>query len=165
MGLKIKSQKFWEITGHKGKKTKQQKPARILDERSKKCRVHVAKAVDDKFCNFIERCVNEQRLEAVESKIGRLDEKNVKEITWLFVEDVFDELLKEKSKIMASLNVYICKRFINALCQNFIREHMQCAQKKMMAIEVSIKNDEVKLSKSQRRRRNRKRKKKASLLN
>merc|ERR1711992_119417 len=99
-----------------------------------------------------------------ESKIGWLDEKNVKEITWLFVEDVFDELLKEKSKIMASLNVYICKRFINALIQNFIREHMQCeAPKKRMAIEVSIKNDEVKLSKSQRRRRNRRRKKKASL--
>merc|ERR1712154_204098 len=81
------------------------------------------------------------------------NEKNAKQITWLFVEDVFDELLKEKSKIMESLNNIrrkTIKRFINALIQNFIREHMQCeAPKKMTAIEVPIiKNGEAKLSKS-----------------
>merc|ERR1712048_1061550 len=106
---------------------------------SKDMRKHVMKCpgADDKFCDFIERCVNEQRLNAVESKIGRLNQKNMRKITWLFVEDVFDELLKEKSNTMKK---------INGLRQKATEESEKLREMDEMKI------DETKPSKASRRR-------------
>merc|ERR1712039_634783 len=111
---------------------------------------------DDRFCDFIERCVNEQRLNAVESKIGRLNQKNMRKITWLFVEDVFDELLKEKSHTMKKINGLRQKAI-----KNFIRVYMQngCEESEKLKVMDEMKIDETKPSKASRRRSRRWRKK------
>merc|ERR1712173_293605 len=165
---KIKSQKFWEITSSKSKKNVKEEQGRKLplDQRSKDMRKHVMKCpgADDRFCDFIERCVNEQRLNAVESKIGRLNQKNMGKITWLFVEDVFDELLKEKSHTMKKINGLrqkAIKRFISALIKNFIRVYMQngCEESEKLKEMDEKKIDETKPSKASRIRSRRWRKK------
>merc|ERR1712130_1059102 len=68
--LKIKSQSFWEITGFKKQKNKTKNEILIkLDPKSEKIRQNVLKFQDAEFCDFISRCVNNQRLQSVESKV------------------------------------------------------------------------------------------------
>merc|ERR1712083_1163927 len=79
---------------------------------------------DEEFCEFVMRCINEQRLQAVESKVGRLNSENFQKIKGMFVGDVFEELEKEQSEIIEDLQnqyaVNILKEFIESLSQTFM---------------------------------------------
>merc|ERR1712110_814296 len=172
--LKIKSQRFLEITGVK--------PRTVLKIKSLKIKDDLLAFADEEFCEFVMRCINEQRLQAVESKVGRLNSGNFQKIKGMFVKDVIEELEKEQSEIIVDIqNQYaidILKEFIESLSQTFMNcvvsneENAKKAKKrrtrkknKMVEVETEKKTADhdpefiPKLSKSQKRRRARRRNK------
>merc|ERR1719361_1664628 len=171
--LKIKSQRFLEITGVK--------PRTVLKIKSLKIKEDLLAFADEEFCEFVMRCINEQRLQAVESKVGRLNSENFQKIKGMFVGDVFEELEKEQSEVMEHLQnrytVNILNEFIESLSQTFMNcvvsneENANKAKKKrrkknkMAEVETEKKTADhdpefiPKLSKSQKRRRARRRNK------
>merc|ERR1712150_36911 len=110
--FKIKSKKFCEIeeaTSQKGMKKKSQKnQKRAPDDLSK--RVQNMKEVvlqyfeSADFVDLVERCVNENRFQAVESKIGKLCMENAKDIIKAMRDDVFEELQQEATDVMNGLD-------------------------------------------------------------
>jgi len=154
--LKIKSQSFWEITGFKKQKNKTKNEILIkLDPKSEKIRQNVLKFQDAEFCDFISRCVNNQRLQSVESKVGRLDTKNFKKIQGMFVADVYDELQKEKNEITKKLHkteIGKVRAFITALTENFLHEPKAIQNNSNISLKEKTEPKDVKLSKSQKRK-------------
>merc|ERR1712154_370222 len=172
--LKIKSQRFLEITGVK--------PRTVLKIKSLKIKEDLLAFADEEFCEFVMRCINDQRLQAVESKVGRLNSGNFQKIKGMFVGDVFEELEKEQSEIIEDLqNQYaidVLNEFIESLSQTFMNsvvsnEENKAKKKrtrkknknKMAEVETEKKTADhdpefiPKLSKSQKRRRARRRNK------
>merc|ERR1719361_3113386 len=166
--LKIKSQRFLEITGVK--------PRTVLKIKSLKIKEDLLAFADEEFCEFVMRCINEQRLQAVESKVGRLNSGNFQKIKGMFVGDVFDELEKEQSEIIKDLqNQYaidILNEFIESLSDTFMNSVVAMEENKtkkkrtrkknknkMVEVETEKKTADhdpefiPKLSKSQKRRR------------
>ena len=153
--LKIKSQRFLEITSVKQKRNKVN-----LDPKSEKIKEDLLNFVDEEFCEFAMRCINDQRLHSVESKIGRLNTENTKDIKRMFVSDVFDELLKEKSEIMNGLQQNQIERvlsFIEMLAQRLLVPSGQVSNeysiKKTRSESKKDEGKEEKLSKAQKRKR------------
>merc|ERR1712228_748519 len=147
--LKIKSQRFLEITGVKKQKNKTKNEIK-LDPKTEKIRQNVLKFQDEEFCDFIMRCVNDQRLRSVESKIGRLDAENFKKIQGMFVADVYDELQKEKNEMDEPKDVKLLKSQKRKLrMQKGLKNNQQ------LNPPINLEDNEVKLSKAQRRRRRR----------
>merc|ERR1712110_82434 len=170
--LKIKSQRFLEITGVK--------PRTVLKIKSLKIKDDLLAFADEEFCEFVMRCINEQRLQAVESKVGRLNSGNFQRIKGMFVKDVFEELEKEQSEIIEDLQtryaIGILNEFIESLSQTFMNSVVAMEENKVKKRRTRKKNKMVevvtekksadhdpefipKLSKSQKRRRARRRNK------
>ena len=132
--LKIKEKKFLEIeesARQKGKNKKQknkQRNAGSLDDKLEKIKENVLKFTDEAFCEFIQRCINDQRLQSVESKIGKLDTENAKKIQGMFMGDVFEELKKEKSEIISGLQkgqIGKVRAYIAVLVQIFFKTKLE----------------------------------------
>merc|ERR1712110_1290245 len=96
----------------------------LLKIKSLKIKDDLLAFADEEFCEFVMRCINEQRLQAVESKVGRLNSGNFQKIKGMFVGDVFEELEKERSEIIEDLQnqyaVGILNEFIDSLSQTFM---------------------------------------------
>merc|ERR1711997_550991 len=116
-------------------------------------RQNVLKFQDAEFCDFIMRCVNDQRLQSVESKVGRLDTENFKKIQGMFVADVYDELQKKKNEIIKSLHkteIGKVRAFIATLIDSFL--HRPNTPQNNSDMKEMDEPKDVKLSKSQKRK-------------
>ena len=105
--IKIKSSKFYEITGFKNKGAIKQKKAKAvresldgvgIREKAQKC-----DCIDMELFDFMDRCINENRFEAVSSKIGPLSMQNFRKTVGMMVGDVLKELNKQRSDKMAKI--------------------------------------------------------------
>ena len=132
--LKLKAKKFLEIeesARQKGRNKKQknkQRNAGSLDDKLEKMKENLLKFTDEEFCEFIQRCINDQRLQSVESKIGRLDTENAKKIQGMFMGDVFEELKKEKSEIISGSQkgqIGKVRAYIAVLVQIFFKTKLE----------------------------------------
>eukprot|EP01084_Bolivina_argentea_P274878 468650_1 len=130
--LKIKSQKFLEIEENarqkgqnkKGKKAKGGNKSNNLEVSFEKTKTNVLQFQNEEFVDFIMRCINDVRFEAVESKMGKLSLDNFKKMQGNMMNDVFKELQNEKSDIMKDIkkkNIGKIRGFIGVAVQMFFK--------------------------------------------
>ena len=93
--FKLKATKFLEIEnaqktkGKKKKTNKNNKNDINLETKLETMKNKLLKNTNNEFINFIQRCINNQRLQSCESKIGTMDLENYKKIQGLMMKDVF----------------------------------------------------------------------------
>lgn len=104
--IKLKSKAFLEISGHvpRIKKAKPGMSAVELDEKEMRQQGADRHGLKEEVFHFVARCITEQRYDAVRSKVGVLDARNVRQIIGMMVGDVYQELRTNKFEQISALD-------------------------------------------------------------